>query len=101
MVAAGPPRPRGPEQRRALPRRPVAERADWLEAASGLAPTAAIDRLRSVPGVGTWTAAETARSAFGDPDAVSIGDFHTPSLVAWSLAGEPRADDSRMLELLG
>ena len=28
---------------------------------------------------------------FGDPDAVSLGDFHTPNLVAWALAGEPRA----------
>jgi 3-methyladenine DNA glycosylase/8-oxoguanine DNA glycosylase len=38
--------------------------------------------------------------ALGDPDAVSVGDFHLPNLVAFALAGEPRADDSRMLELL-
>ena len=44
--------------------------------------------------------AETARSAFGDPDAVSVGDFHLPNLVSWALAGEPRGDDARMLELL-
>ncbi len=50
--------------------------------------------------MGPWTAAETARAAFGDPDAVSIGDFHTPDLVGWALAGEPRGDDARMLELL-
>ena len=56
--------------------------------------------LRSIPGVGAWTAAETARSAFGDPDAVSVGDFHLPHLVCWALAGEPRGDDARMLELL-
>ena len=60
----------------------------------------ALARLRAIPGVGAWTAAETARAAFGDPDALSLGDFHTPNLVAWALAGEPRADDTRMLELL-
>ncbi len=38
--------------------------------------------------------------ALGDPDAVSVGDFHLPHLVSWALAGEPRADDARMLELL-
>ncbi len=56
--------------------------------------------LRSLPGIGAWTAAETARLALGDPDAVSVGDFHLPNLVAWVLAGEARADDARMLELL-
>ena len=40
------------------------------------------------------------RSAFGDPDAVSVGDYHLPDVVAWALAGERRADDARMLELL-
>jgi 3-methyladenine DNA glycosylase/8-oxoguanine DNA glycosylase len=40
------------------------------------------------------------RIAFGDPDAVSLGDAHLPDLVSWALAGEPRADDLRMLELL-
>jgi 3-methyladenine DNA glycosylase/8-oxoguanine DNA glycosylase len=44
--------------------------------------------------------AETARVAFGDPDAVSVGDYHIPNLVAWALAGEPRGDDARMLSLL-
>ena len=38
--------------------------------------------------------------ALGDADAVSVGDYHLPHLVAWALAGEPRADDARMLELL-
>ena len=36
----------------------------------------------------------------GDPDAVPVGDYHHPNTVAWALAGEPRADDDRMLELL-
>jgi 3-methyladenine DNA glycosylase/8-oxoguanine DNA glycosylase len=54
----------------------------------------------ALPGIGPWTAAEVGRAAFGDPDAVSVGDFHLPNLVCWALAGEPRGDDSRMLELL-
>ncbi len=29
-----------------------------------------------------------------------VGDFHTPNTVSWALAGEARADDTRMLELL-
>ena len=57
-------------------------------------------RLTAVPGIGPWTAAEVAVRALGDPDAVSVGDFHLPNLVAYALAGEPRADDARMLELL-
>ena len=57
-------------------------------------------RLTALPGIGPWTAAEVGVRALGDPDAVSVGDFHLPNLVAYALAGEPRADDARMLELL-
>ena len=57
-------------------------------------------RLRAMPGVGPWTAAEVALRALGDRDAVSVGDYHLPSLVAFALAGERRATDERMLELL-
>jgi 3-methyladenine DNA glycosylase/8-oxoguanine DNA glycosylase len=56
--------------------------------------------LRRFPGIGPWTAAEVTLRALGDPDAVSIGDAHLSNLVAWTLAGEPRATDERMLELL-
>ncbi|MFJ4295456.1 DNA-3-methyladenine glycosylase family protein [Curtobacterium sp. NPDC089689] len=57
------------------------------------------DRLQSVPGVGGWTAAETAQRAHGDPDAPSVGDYHVPALVGWALTGGP-VDDDGMLELL-
>jgi len=57
-------------------------------------------RLTAITGVGQWTAAEVAMVALGDADAVSVGDYHLPHHVAWALAGEPRADDARMLELL-
>ena len=53
-----------------------------------------------MPGIGPWTLAEVGRIAFGDPDALSVGDYHLPNVVAWALVREPRADDARMLELL-
>src|SRR6266540_1851965 len=46
------------------------------------------------------TAAEVVRTAFGDADAVSVGDYHIPHTIAWALAGEPRGTDARMLDLL-
>ncbi|GAA3017257.1 DNA-3-methyladenine glycosylase family protein [Actinokineospora globicatena] len=55
--------------------------------------------LRKVPGIGVWTAAEVAQRAWGDPDAVSVGDFHIPALVGYALAGR-KTDDRGMLELL-
>lgn len=92
--------PVGLERRRADLVRRVGARTAWLEAAVGLAPSEAMARLMTMPGIGPWTAAETIRAALGDPDAVSVGDFHTPHTVSWALAGEARADDARMLEIL-
>jgi 3-methyladenine DNA glycosylase/8-oxoguanine DNA glycosylase len=63
-------------------------------------PSEAARLMEATAGIGPWTVAEVVRVAYGDPDAVSIGDYHLPNLVAWALAGEPRADDERMLELL-
>ena len=57
-------------------------------------------RLTAIPGIGPWTAAEVVRTAYGDPDAVSVGDYHIPHTVAWALAREVRGSDARMLELL-
>lgn len=56
-------------------------------------------KLRSVPGVGIWTAAETSQRSHGDADSVSIGDYHLPAVVGWALIGKP-VDDDGMLELL-
>lgn len=77
----------------------AAQVADRLEQTVGMPPEAAARRLRSIPGVGVWTAAEVAQRALGDADAVSLGDFHLARWVGWALAGE-LADDDRMLELL-
>jgi 3-methyladenine DNA glycosylase/8-oxoguanine DNA glycosylase len=56
-------------------------------------------RLRTIPGIGVWTAAETVQRSHGDPDAVSVGDFHVSKVVGWALTGA-RVDDDGMLELL-
>ena len=90
----------GVERRRAETVRRVAAVAPRLEEAVELPAVAAHRRLRAVPGVGGWTAAEVAIVALGDADAVSVGDFHLPNQVSWALTGEPRGDDDRMLELL-
>jgi 3-methyladenine DNA glycosylase/8-oxoguanine DNA glycosylase len=55
--------------------------------------------LQHVPGIGPWTAAEIAQRAWGDPDAVSVGDYHLPTIVGTALAGRP-LDDDGMLEVL-
>ena len=56
-------------------------------------------KLRSIRGIGVWTAAETTQRAHGDPDSPSVGDYHLPAVVGWALIGKP-VDDDGMLELL-
>ena len=53
----------------------------------------------SLPGVGVWTSAETRIRAFGDPDAVSVADYHLAHQVGYALTGH-RVDDDGMVELL-
>jgi 3-methyladenine DNA glycosylase/8-oxoguanine DNA glycosylase len=88
------------ERRRAQTVRLVGQHARRLDEATSLTSEAARARLRALPGIGAWTAAEVALIALGDADSVSTGDYHLPHHVAWALAGEARADDARMLELL-
>ena len=57
------------------------------------------EALTSIPGVGVWTAAETAQRAFGDADALSVGDYHLSDMIGWTLLGH-RIDDAAMVELL-
>jgi 3-methyladenine DNA glycosylase/8-oxoguanine DNA glycosylase len=90
----------GVERRRADLIRAIARRASTFEAVVDIPFADAYRRLQAVPGIGPWTAAEVGVRALGDVDAVSVGDFHLPHLVAFALAGEPRATDTRMLELL-
>lgn len=71
-----------------------------LQEALVLPHDAALSRAMAVPGVGIWTASLVLRIAAGDPDAVEVGDYGVKDHIAWNLAGEPRATDERMLELL-
>lgn len=56
-------------------------------------------RLRSLPGVGVWTAAEVAQRALGDADAASFGDYHVARDVTRALTGEA-GDDELLAEVL-
>ncbi|BBX98783.1 DNA-3-methyladenine glycosylase family protein [Mycobacterium lacus] len=76
-----------------------ARRAESLERLVSLPAAQAREALTSLPGVGVWTAAEVAQRAFGDADALSLGDYHLPKMVGWTLLGRP-VDDAGMLELL-
>jgi 3-methyladenine DNA glycosylase/8-oxoguanine DNA glycosylase len=88
-----------PPQSRTIVR--AAERGDRIARAVRTAATGA-DRdrvLTSLPGVGVWTSAETRIRALGDPDAVSVGDYHLAHEVGYALTGT-RTDDDGMVELL-
>lgn len=56
--------------------------------------------LQTLPGIGPWTSAEARQRAAGDPDAVSVGDYHLKNEVGWALAGRARSTDEEMLQLL-
>ncbi|MEX2551517.1 MAG: DNA-3-methyladenine glycosylase 2 family protein [Actinomycetota bacterium] len=92
--------PLGIEKKRADTILRACRMATKLERAASMPPGTAHALLGLVPGIGPWTVAEVALVALGDVDAVSVGDYHLPNLVSWILAGEPRGDDARMLELL-
>ncbi len=64
-----------------------------------MTPETADVRLRTLPGVGAWTSAEVRQRAFGDPDAVSFGDYHVAKDVGWALLGR-RIDDAELTDLL-
>jgi 3-methyladenine DNA glycosylase/8-oxoguanine DNA glycosylase len=55
--------------------------------------------LSSVSGIGVWTAAEVMQRTHGDPDSISVGDFHLAAFVGAALTGR-RTDDAGMLKLL-
>ncbi|MGD7732575.1 DNA-3-methyladenine glycosylase family protein [Propionibacteriaceae bacterium G57] len=59
---------------------PVTPRGEALERA-----------LRTLPGIGPWTAAKVRQNVLGDPDAWSIDDYHVPGMVSAHLAdgGDP------------
>ena len=73
--------------------------ADTLERVLPADPSLADERLRSLPGIGTWTSAEIRARALGDADAVSFGDYHVAKDIGWALTGV-EVDDDGLAELL-
>ena len=69
----------------------VGDRLDALATAGDLA--AIYRALRSVAGVGAWTAGEVGARALGDADAVSWGDYHLANTVGVGLTGQRVTDD--------
>ncbi len=58
--------------------------------------------LRSIPGVGVWTAAEVGSRVLGDTDAVPFGDYHLGDTVGTALLGErlPADDHDAIADVL-
>lgn len=90
----------GLERSRATTMLEVCRRAKRIDALNDRPPEEAVAAIQSIRGIGPWTANRVAEVAWGWADAVEEGDYWLPSLVSFALAGEPRADDQRMLELL-
>jgi len=72
----------------------------YVERAADMPAEEAVPHLMRLPGIGPWTAMLTVAAVHGYPDAVPVGDYHIPSVVAYAMVGEARATDERMLELL-
>jgi len=92
--------PLGIDRRRSDALAQLAKHADRLFALDDALPQQATALLAHIPGIGPWTIGAALGHALGDADAVAVGDFHLKNTIAWTLAGEPRASDDRMLELL-
>jgi len=90
----------GIERTRAEPMIELAKHPSKLWTWAQLQPSEAAAKLRHLRGIGPWTIGTALGPALGDPDAVPVGDYHVKHMVAWAVAGEPRASDERMLELL-
>jgi len=89
----------GVDARRADTVQRVLQVASRLEECVNLPRETAWRRLRSVSGVGVWTAAETMQRAAGDADAVSFGDYHVARDIGHALLGVP-VDDRGLADLL-
>jgi 3-methyladenine DNA glycosylase/8-oxoguanine DNA glycosylase len=83
----------GVEERRRRVVQVAARSAGRLEQTLHLPHADAERALRSLPGVGVWTAAEVRQRAHGDPDAFSFADFHVSRNVSWALTGRVLDDD--------
>lgn len=92
--------PLGIERKRAHPLVEVARHAAKMWAWADLDPRETERLLWLIRGIGVWTTGVALGLAMGDPDAVPVGDYHVKNIVGFALAGEARATDERMLDLL-
>jgi 3-methyladenine DNA glycosylase/8-oxoguanine DNA glycosylase len=92
--------PFGIEAKRARTLIEAARRSRRLEEIVTMGRDDAYRRLTAVRGIGPWTAAMVMGEAWGDRDAVPIGDHNLPSTVTWALRGQRKGTDDDMLELL-
>ena len=90
----------GIERKRASVIIEAARRAKRLEEILDLDRDGAYRRLTAIRGIGPWTAALVMGEAWGDRDAVPVGDHNLPSTVTWALRGQRKGTDEEMLELL-
>ena len=80
--------PLGIEAKRARPLAEVGRIADRLWDWVRLPLDELAAKLSLVRGIGPWTVGSVLGPVCGDDDAVIVGDYHLPHLVAWNLAGE-------------
>ena len=90
----------GIERKRADILRTACQVAGRLEEVVAMSPDDANRQMQAVPGIGPWTAGLVSQVALGDPDRVVVGDYHFPHIVSYTLTGERKGSDERMLELL-
>ena len=90
----------GIERRRAGILIEVSRRAKRMNEILSMQKSAAYERLMAVRGIGEWSAGSVMGPAWGDKDAVPVGDYHIRNDVAWVLAGRDRGTDDDMLKLL-
>ncbi|WP_380167488.1 DNA-3-methyladenine glycosylase family protein [Jannaschia sp. R86511] len=83
----------GVEGRRSAVVLRAAGAAGRLEATLEREPAQVEPLLRTLPGVGRWSAAEVRQRAHGDPDAFSFDDYHVGKNVSWALTGEVLDED--------
>ena len=92
----------GVERKRAESLISVAKHFDFLIRIieDNLSPSQSTQKLQLIPGVGVWTAAVAGGLAFGDPDALLVGDIHVKNTVAFALTGNIRGTDEEMVRTL-
>lgn len=90
----------GIERKRAEIIQRVARDGNRIDRLAGVPVDDAYTYLQRIRGIGPWTTSFLGRVAFGDPDAVIVGDYNLPHTVAYALTGKRRSDDAEMLTLL-